>query len=148
MLVGDFELNTSFSKSRCTPPTRKLWKLSNLEVRLEYGNCVHKSAQSFQNPQNSDSAWTEIKNALLNAYNTVCGWTRSGKPKLKETWWWNDEVDSTIKEKIRLWNEWQKGGDKEKYLEAKRKAKSAVYAARKRVQEGKFGDLKSNDQRN
>ena len=93
LLVGDFELNTSFSKSRCTPPKRKLWKLSNPEVRLEYGNCVHESAQSFQNPQNSDSAWTEIKTCLLNACDTVCGWTRGGKLKCKETWWWNDEVD-------------------------------------------------------
>ena len=64
------------------------------------------------------------------------------KPKRKETWWWNDEVDLTIKEKRRLWKEWQKGGDKEKYLQAKRKAKSAVYVARKRAQEDKFGDLK------
>ena len=85
LLVGDIELNTSFSKSRCTPPKRKLWKLSNPEVRLEYGNCVHESAQSFQNPQNSDSAWTEIKRCLLNACDTVCGWTRGGKPIRKET---------------------------------------------------------------
>lgn len=65
-----------------------------------------------------------------------------------ETWWWNDEVDSAIKEKRRLWKEWQKGGEKEKYLQAKRKAKSAVHAARKSAQEAKFGDLTSNDQRN
>ena len=99
LLVGDIELNTSFSKSRCTPPKRKLWKLSNPEVRLEYGDCVHESAQSFQNPQNSDSAWVEIKTCLLNARDINCGWTQGGKPKRKETWWWNDEVDSTIKEK-------------------------------------------------
>ena len=99
LLVGDLELNTSFSKSRCIPPKRKLWKLSNPEVPLKYGNCVHESAQSFQNPHNSDSAWSEIKTCLLNACDTVCGWTQGGKPKCKETWWWNDEVDSTIKEK-------------------------------------------------
>ena len=111
-LVGDIELNTSFRKSRCLPPKRKLWKLSNPEVRLEYGNCVHESAQSFLNPQNSDSAWTEIKTCLLNACDTVCGRTQGDKPKRKETWWWNDEVDCTIKEKRRLWKEWEKGGDK------------------------------------
>ena len=116
LLVGDNELNTSFSKSRCTPPKQKLWKLSKPEVCLEYENCVHEGAQSFQNPQNSDSAWTEIKTCLLNACNTVCSWTRGGKPKRKETWWLNDEVDYAIKEKGRLWKEWQKGGDKEKYL--------------------------------
>ena len=84
LLVGDLELNTSFSKSRCTPPKRRLWKLSNPEVRLKYGNCIHESAQSFQSPQNSDSAWTEIKTCLLNACNTLCGWTRGGKPKRKK----------------------------------------------------------------
>ena len=47
LLVGDIELNTSFSKSRCIPQKRKLRKLSNPEVRLEYGNCVHESAQSL-----------------------------------------------------------------------------------------------------
>ena len=67
--------------------------MSTPEVHLEYRNCVHESAQSFQNPQNSDSAWTKIKTCLLNACDTVCGWTRGGKLKCKETWWWNDEVD-------------------------------------------------------
>ena len=50
--------------------------------------------------------------------------------------------------KKRFWKEWQKGGDKEKYIKAKRKAKSAAYTARKSAQEARFGDLKSNDQRN
>ena len=50
LLVGDFELNTSFSTSRCTPPKRKLLKLPNPEVCLEYGNCVYESAKSFQKP--------------------------------------------------------------------------------------------------
>ena len=105
LLVGDLELNTSISKSRSIPPKRKLWKLSNPEVRLQYRNSVHESAQYFQNPNNSDSAWTEIKTCLLNACDTVCGWTWGGKLKCKETWWWNDEVDSIIKEKRRLWKE-------------------------------------------
>ena len=51
------------------------------------------------------------------------------KPRRKETWWWNNVVDCAIKEKRRLWKEWQKGGDIEKYLQAKnkKKAKSAFY---------------------
>ena len=72
--------------------------MSNAEVCLEYGNCVHESAQSFQNPQNSDSAWIEIKTCLLNACDIIFGGTLGGKPKHKEMWW-NDEVDSAIKEK-------------------------------------------------
>ena len=83
-LVGDLELNTSFSKLRSIPPKRKLWKLSNPEVRLQYRNSVHESAQYFQNANNSDSAWTEIKTCLLNACDTVCGWTRGVSLNLKK----------------------------------------------------------------
>ena len=64
LLVGDIELNTSFSKSRI-PPKQKLWKMSNPEVRLEYGNCVHESVQSFQNPQNFTVPGPKSKPAYL-----------------------------------------------------------------------------------
>ena len=90
-----------------------------------------------------------ISQCLLEASETVCGWTSGGPPKQKETWWWNDEVDFHIKEKRRCWKSWQKGETtKEPYLEAKRRAKSAVYTARKSAQEAKFGDLRSSEQRN
>ena len=60
-----------------------------------------------------------MKTCLFNACNTVCDWKRGGKPKRNETWWWNYEVNSTIKEKKQLWKEWQKGGDKERYLKGR-----------------------------
>ena len=138
----------TFSKSRCILPKPKLWNLSGPEVRLQFGNYVHESAQSFQNPQHSDRTWKEIKTCLRNASDTACGWTCGGKIRRIETWWWNDVVDCAIKEKRRLWKDWQEGGDKEQYLQAKRKAKSAIYATRKSAQEAKFGDFKSNDKKN
>ena len=39
----------------------------------------------------------------------------------------------------RLWKEWLNSGDKDKYLQAKRKAK-CIYTTRKNVQEAKFGE--------
>ena len=48
LLVGDTELNTSFSKSRCLLPKRKLWKLSDPEVRLEYGIVFMKVHNPFK----------------------------------------------------------------------------------------------------
>ena len=61
-----------------------------------------------------------------------------GKPRHNETSWY-DVMDYAIKKKRQLWKEWQKGRDKEKYLQAKAKAKSAIYAARKSEQEAEFG---------
>ena len=45
--VGDLDLNTTFSKSHCIPPKQKLWKLSDPEAPLQFGNYVQESAQSF-----------------------------------------------------------------------------------------------------
>ena len=36
---------------------------------------------------------------------TVCGWTKE-PPRQRVTWWWNDNVDTAIKEKQRLWKGW------------------------------------------
>ena len=150
LLVADLEIYSSslFSKPRVIPPRLKLWKLKEPEVLNLYRNIVCESAQAFEYPKDPDSAWTEIKSCLLAASDSACGWTSGNKPKRKDTWWWNDEVDFAIKEKRRLWKEWQKGGDKEKYLRAKRTAKSTVYSARKHAQEVKYGNLRSKEQRN
>ena len=79
---------------------------------------------------------------------TVCGWMKGNCKQDRETWWWDLTVESLVKQKRKLWKEWQKGGSKEKYLEAKRKAKSGVYVAKRKAQEDKFSQLESNDSKN
>ena len=106
------------------------------------------SVGSFVYPPKVDQAWNEVKSCLLSACDTVCGWTKGSGPIRRETWWWNDEVEECISKKRKLWKEWQKGGSKEPYLLAKRKAKQAVYHARKVAQDAKFGNLSLNDQKN
>ena len=70
-----------------------------------------------------------LRDSLLEATDETCGWTK-GPARHSQTWWWNDEVDQCIKEKRRLWKEWKSGGSKNLYLEAKRRARTAVYAAK------------------
>ena len=43
---------------------------------------------------------------------------------------------------------WQKGGSKEKYLEAIRKAKSGVYVAKRKAPEEIFTQMESSDSKN
>ena len=95
-----------------------------------------------------NDCWEEIKSCLLDACDQTCGWTK-GAPRRKETWWWDDTVENTIKLKRKLWKEWKKGlKSKDEYLAAKRKAKSTVYFAKKSANDRKFGDLNSTEQRN
>ena len=62
--------------------------------------------------------------------------------------WWDKTVESLVKQKRKLWKEWQKRDSKEKYLEAKRKAKSGVFVAKRKAQEEKFSQLVSSDSKN
>ena len=70
---------------------------------------------------------------MINACDSVCGWTKGNCKQERETWWWDETVESFVKLKKELWKEWQKGDSKEKYLEAKRKAKSGVYVAKRKT---------------
>ena len=57
-------------------------------------------------------------------------------------------LENLVKHKRKLWKEWQKGGSKEKYLEAKRKAKSGLCVAKRKAQEEKFSQLENSDSKN
>ena len=80
-----------------------------------------------------ESIWTELKSCLINACDSVCGWMKGNCKQERETWWWDETVESFVRLKKELWKEWQKGGSKEKYLEAQRKAKSGVYVAKRKT---------------
>ncbi len=54
-------------------------------------------------------------------------------------------MDRAVKEKRKLWKEWKVGGSKERYLEAKRVAKSKVYAAKKEAEVRNFHNILSRD---
>ena len=71
-------------------------------------------------PDNVDESWIHLKNALLEAAESTCGWTKGGRVRHSETWWWNDEVENTIKAKRTAWKLWKNGGSKDDYIQAKR----------------------------
>ena len=70
----------------------------------------------------------------------TCGWTK-GPARHSQTWWWNDEVDQCIKKKRNLWKEWKSGGSKNLYLEANRRARTAVHAAKAEAERNRFSDV-------
>ena len=57
-------------------------------------------------------------------------------------------MESLVKQKRKLWKEWQKGSSKGKNLEAERKAKSGVHLAKRKVQEERSNRLESSDSTN
>ena len=59
----------------------------------------------------------------------VCGLSTKHQWR-KQTWWWNDLVNSAVVEKRRCYREWKAGGSREAYNAAKRIARRAVYHAK------------------
>ena len=52
----------------------------------------------------------------------------------RETWWWDETMESLVKHKRKLWKEWKKRDSKEKCLEVKRKEKLGVYVAKRKAE--------------
>ena len=99
-------------------------------------------------PARVENGWKSIKNGLLEAADEICGWTRGGCERHKETWQWNETVDNVVKVKRKAWKQQEKGGYKEEHLKAKRAAKPAVYFAQKDAQVEHFASINNNSDKN
>ena len=72
-----------------------------------------------------EGIWTKLKNVLLESADKACGRTK-GRPKRKETWWWNEDVAKAVNQKRSLFNVWKKSKSKEDraaYDQAKRESR-------------------------
>ena len=49
--------------------------------------------------KDADDMWLKMATCVRKVASEVFGVSRGGKQEVKDTWWWNDEVQRTIKEK-------------------------------------------------
>ena len=147
LLVCDLRIKKLDGRQRSYMPRRKIWKLRNPETQRSFYEELN--AQLAGNEVNGgvNEQFSVLKDNLLKATDRVCGWTR-GPPRHKVVWWWNAEVEFAIKEKRKLYKEWKKGGDKEVYLVAKRRARKEVYRAKTVAQGPLLESLNSREGRN
>ena len=54
-------------------------------------------------PVGVNEAWNLLKSALVEAAESICGWTKGGPVRYNETWWWNEDVSNVINEKRKAW---------------------------------------------
>ena len=55
---------------------------------------------------------------MLTACDYACICKKENSKQERETWWWDDTEQCLIRNKRKLWKEWQEGS-KEQYLDAK-----------------------------
>ena len=82
--------------------------------------------------------WEKMATNIRKVASEVCGVTKGSGGEAKDTWWWNEEVQRTIKEKKecyrRLYHD-RSVDNIEKYKVAKKTAKRAVSVAKGRAYE-------------
>ena len=83
--------------------------------------------------QTANEKWIDLKGVLISTAEEMCGTSKGGKKINKETWWWSEEVQTSIKKKKEAFKNWQREGTdqlKEVYKEKKKEAKRAVAKAK------------------
>ena len=77
-------------------------------TRQKYKEVVEETINSttlLSDPESKadvESILTTIKSCLMRASDPVCGWTKGNDKQERETWWWDDTVESLIKHRRKL----------------------------------------------
>ncbi|KAL1454893.1 hypothetical protein WDU94_009023 [Cyamophila willieti] len=129
--------------TKFTTPKIKWWQLKDPFLNLEFKrHVIHKIKNS-----SCQDLWTNYKEAIIGVGETVLGKTSGkGRPKDKETWWWNEEVAKCIKEKKEAKKKWDRSNqseDKVEYKKAKKESKRAVAQAKARELDKIYKELET-----
>ena len=92
--------------------------------------------------------WDKTAEMLRKTAETVLGVTFAKRKGDKETWWWNEEVQKSIKENKKAKKAWDKIRDentKKMYKEKKNKAKKAVAMTKGRVYDNLYARLETKE---
>ena len=101
LLVCDFTVSIPPQKKRKFVPRLRTWKLRDPAVISRYHDVFKTKAANVVSSQVDnpvETSWSNFKTPLLEATKETCGLSKAHRWK-KETWWWNEQVDSAIESK-------------------------------------------------
>jgi len=79
----------------------------------------------------------------------ILGESVTGKYPEKESWWWNEEVQSAVKEKREAWKEWKIASEenkevRERYTSRNKISKEKIAIAKQAASENLYDELDKN----
>jgi len=118
-------------RSHSGPPRIKWWHLKGVKQRI----FQHKMLEGgFRKPHGSaNDMWERISHEIRKVEKETLGVSRGFGPRGKDSWWWNDSVQSKLRIKKDCFKDWSRGKNAEtwdKYKIARKEAKKAVSEAR------------------
>ncbi|TKW31776.2 hypothetical protein SEVIR_2G129701v4 [Setaria viridis] len=143
LVVADFCFQMCARRDKQAKIARtKWWKLKE-ETSEVFKERVIKEGP-WKEGEDANNMWEKMANCIRKVASEVLGVTKGGRVVDKDTWWWNEDVQRTIKEKKecyrRLFHD-RSVDSIEKYKEAKKIAKRAVSVAKGRAYEGLYQRL-------
>ena len=142
LLVCDMKLQMPCRTKRKFMPRPRIWRLKDAGTRSRFQEVF--AAHITANPGAADTSeeiWANLKEGLLKTTEAECGMSKPHRWR-KQTWWWNDLLDTSVKEKSRAFKAWKAGaGTRAVYDTAKRSARRAVHHAREEAEKGMFENI-------
>lgn len=126
-------LSTKLLNPRWIPLQRRTWKSEEASTWQQLALIVNLRCHVI--PADVESVWKDIQSELPNAINKTSGWAKGGHQRHKKTWWWIEVVSDAVNEKRKTWKLLENGGSKEEYLEANKKTKTAIYIAKRDLEQ-------------
>ena len=96
--------------------------------------------------ENVEQWWEEIAEQIMKCGEELCGRSTGKKKAGLESWWWNDETESAVREKkerLKIWKRTGEENDKVEYKTAKGKAKRVVARVKAEAIEGLYDQLET-----
>jgi hypothetical protein len=98
LVVADFHFRVRTHRDKRAKIARtNWWKLRGEEAQTFKERMLGKGP--WEEGANVDDIWLKMATCVRKVASEVFGVSRGGKQEVKETWWWNDEVQRAIKEK-------------------------------------------------
>ena len=117
-------------KGRKVKPKIRWWKLKETSCQEAFRR---ETTKILKGENGLPNEWNKIAEMLRKTAETVLGVTFDKQKGDRETWWWNKEVQESIKEKKEAKKAWDKiryENSKKTYKEKKSKTKKAVAMAK------------------
>ena len=133
MVVCKMALMVKKKKAEKVKPKIRWWKLKETSCQEAFRQEV---TRILGGKDGLPDEWDKTAEMLRKTAETVLGVTFAKRKGDMKTWWWNEEVQKSIKEKKEAKKAWDKIRDKNTkkvYKEKKSKAKKAVAMAKRRT---------------
>ena len=94
--------------------------------------------------------WAETYPMVMEAAKEILGESVAGKYLEKESWWWNEEVQTAVTEKRDAWKEWKRASEdnkeeaRERYTSLNKTSKEKVAIAKEAASENLYSEIERN----